>query len=311
VTGTIAVTGASGYVGGRLVAAAPGARCLVRKRAPHLPADDQVELDLMDPGAALAHALEGVDSVVHLAGHNEVVAAREPDLALTETVTAARHVAEAAAAVGARRLVYVSTVHVYGRHMGGGARLDEDTPPAPTSTYATARLASEHLVGEAAAAGTEVVVLRLTNAVGAPSDVAVDRWTLVASDLCRQAVRTGELVLRTSGRQVRDFVALGDVVDAVRCCADTGGGIRPGTYNLGAGETRSILDLAAVVQDRFEARGAGRPAVRTTSDEPREADPYVVDVGRLAAAGWRATTPLVDAVDELVAFCMEHEDELR
>jgi UDP-glucose 4-epimerase len=283
----------------------------VRKPSSYLPGGRQLELDLATDWQRLVEAFDGADSVVHLAGHNEIVAAQEPERALTETVLASRRVAQAAADAGVRRIVYVSTVHVYGDRMVGDAVLSEDTAPSPRSTYAIARLASEHLIGQAADAGVEVVVLRLTNAIGAPVDVAVDRWTLVATDLCRQAVRDGELVLRSSGLQWRDFIALRDVCAAVARCIDPAGGIAPSIYNLGSGSSHTVRSLAELVQQRFAERTGTTPPLRTGPAEADPPRPYTVSVERLATAGWRAQTALVDAVDELVGFCLENEGRLR
>ena len=96
---------------------------------------------------------------------------------------------EAVADSAVKRLVYMSTVHVYGERMTGGATLTEDMRPEPRAPYAIARLASEHLAAALSRKGIEVVVLRLTNSMGAPAHPAVDRWTLVANDLCRQGSR--------------------------------------------------------------------------------------------------------------------------
>ena len=52
------------------------------------------------------------------------------------------------------------------------------------------------------------MILRLTNAVGAPADPSVDRWSLVANDLCPPGRADGRLALRSAGVQWRDFVAL-------------------------------------------------------------------------------------------------------
>ena len=85
------MTGAGGYLGGRLVAGLAAAdtppRALVRSRLPWLATPDQHVVDLLEPVDVVATALEGCDAVVHLAGHNEVVAARDPDRALAETVS--------------------------------------------------------------------------------------------------------------------------------------------------------------------------------------------------------------------------------
>ena len=299
----LAVTGAGGYLGSRLVAelaqSGPPARALVRAPVPWLATTDQRVVDLLDAEGEVAGALAGCRAVVHLAGHNEVVAARDPDRALAETIVAARHVTDAAAAAGLDRVVFVSTVHVYGAALAPSARIDEEVPPAPRGAYAIARLAAEHLV----AAGPEPVVLRLTNAVGAPAHPDVDRWTLVAAELCRSAVDTGVLGLRSSGQQWRDFIGLTDVVRAVGW-ATSPRDLPSGTYNLASGHPTTVRALAELIQDRVEARTGTRPTL--TAPAPTEPDPeaYCIDPGRLASAGFTAEQDLADAIDEIIELCM-------
>ncbi len=296
----VAVTGAGGYLGSRLCAdlAGSGVRALTRAPVPFLGDVEQVAVDLLAPVDQVAEALRGVDAVVHLAGHNEVVAAADPDRAITETIVMARHAAEAAARAGVGRVVYVSTVHVYGTRLDAGATVDEDVAPSPRSPYAVARLAAEHLL---AGAG-DPVVLRLTNAVGAPVHADVNRWTLVAADLCRSAAATGELVLRSSGLQWRDFISLGDVTRIVAAATDPAR-VPPGTYNVASGVPTTVRALAELVQDRIEARTGQRPVLRAPDPDGTEPGPYRVDPGRLDALGLRAEQPLADAVDELVDLC--------
>jgi UDP-glucose 4-epimerase len=300
---TIAVTGAAGFLGSRLVAelaaAGTSVRALVHTPRPWLRAKDQRAVDLVQPVSGIADALEGIHTVVHLAGHNEVVAASDPDRALADTVVMARHVVEAAALVGVRRVVFVSTVHVYGDHLAEGAEVDEDTPPAPHGTYAIARLAVEHLVTE----GPDPVVLRLTNAVGAPAHPEVDRWTLVAADLCRSAATTGELVLRSTGQQWRDFIGLVDVVEAIGAAADPSR-VPSGTYNLASGRPATVKQLAELVQERFEARTGRRPPLVAPAPIAPDPAPYRVDPARLAALGLVARQPLAESIDEIIDLCL-------
>ena len=150
------VTGAGGYVGGGFVETLQvdgwDVHALVRRRAPHLSVEQTIA-DIDEDPEAVAGACKGADTVVHLAGENEVAAAREPAAALGSTVLATERVVEEAKAAGVKRLVYMSTVHVYGERMIDGATLTEDMRPEPRATYAISRLASEHVAASLGAGG--------------------------------------------------------------------------------------------------------------------------------------------------------------
>lgn len=312
----VLVTGAGGYIGGRLIArlqaAGCGVRALVREPAPYLGEVPQAVHDLtLAQARALRSDCEGVQAVVHLAGENEVVAADRPAAALAATVVATERLAEACAAAGVRRLVYLSTVHVYGARMQPGARLCEEMRPEPRSAYAISRLASEHVAAALAAGGYELVVLRLTNSVGAPIDPRVDRWSLVANDLCRQGALEGRLRLRSSGTQWRDFVALEDVCAGILAAAGVQGPtLPPGTYNLGSGRSSTVRALAQMIQDAFERLTGERPELLAPDPEDDAPGPYQVEVQRAAEHGVRASGTLREAVEETVRFCLDHKEEL-
>ena len=308
------VTGAGGYVGSGLVAALAregwDVRAAVRERAPYLDVP-QIVADLSEDAEEARRACEGADAVVHLAGENEVVAAERPAAALAATVLATERIVEAAAAAGVKRFVYMSTIHVYGERIAADAVLTEDLRLEPRALYAVARLASEHVASALCTTGMELVVLRLTNSLGAPAHPSVDRWTLVSNDLCRQGALTGQLELRSSGVQWRDFVALADVhaVVAAACRFDPPA-LPHGTYNLGSGNPMTVRALAGLVQDAFERQTGRRPDLVAPEPEGEPPRPYRVSVDRLAAHGIRCETPVDQAVEETVRFCIEHKEAL-
>jgi hypothetical protein len=87
--------------------------------------------------------------------------------------------------------------------------------------------------------------------------------------------------------------------------------LTPGVYNLGAGRSWTIRSLAELVQDRVEASCGWRPPIEAPPALEAPTEPYVVVPEKLAAAGLRATTPLAEAVDELVDHCKQHDAALR
>jgi len=309
----VLLTGASGYVGSRLAAELATStdvtvRALVRKPVGYVQADSQLVVDLLGDPAEVVDACRGIDTVIHLAGHNEIVSAAEPERALLETITASNRVGEAAAAAGVGRLIYVSTVHTYGARIVPGAVLREDDATQPRAIYAIARLTSEHLLASVAS-GPEVVIFRLTNSVGAPAHPDVNRWTLVANDLCRQAATTGTMKLLSSGVQWRDFIPLADVC-RILAATLAPGSLAPGTYNLAAGQPHTVRQLAGMVQDAFEAEGEPRPELEAPPAPADAPGPYHVSTARLETEGFRAEVSLAGALTETVKFCLAHRDRL-
>ena len=304
----LAVTGAGGYIGGAVVAAATGdpglsVRSIVREPAPWLTGE---VVQVADLGVDAEGALDDIEVVLHLAGPNEVETARDPVAAIASAIGAARSVTKAAAAASVRRIVYVSTVHVYGAALQPGAQVDEQTIPMPRHPYAIARLACEHIIA-AEAGPLEVVVLRLTNAVGPPAASGVDRWSLVANDLCRQAVSHDHLELRTDGQDWRDFVALDDVSQIILAATDSDR-LAAGTYNLGSGSHHTIRELAELVIAQAGRTGLGQLELRAPAGRTAPPEPFVVSVDKLASQGLSATVTLDHAVAETLEFCLATKD---
>jgi UDP-glucose 4-epimerase len=239
---------------------------------------------------------------VHLAGANEVAAADDPAGSTAATVLAAERIA----ASGAPRIIYLSTIHVYGAGLSEGAVISEASTVAPAHPYAAARLACEHVFAQS---GVPTLIFRLTNGVGAPSRPDVQRWSLVANELCREGALSGQLTLRTSGVQWRDFVALSDVESIVRKLVDPAAFL-PGLCNLGSGHSVTVRNLAHMIQDSFEAQSLPRPELHAPEPPAEIPGPYRVDVSHLATLGVAAETPLRTAIDETVQFCIAQRHAL-
>jgi UDP-glucose 4-epimerase len=158
--------------------------------------------------------------------------------------------------------------------------------------------------------GDALVVLRLTNAVGAPAAPDVARWTLLVNDLCREAALHGTVTLKSAGDQWRDFVPITDVVRIVGRACDPAA--LPGsTYNLGSGAPMTVRTMASLVQDAFFRLAGSKPELIAPEPVGPAPRPYRVAVTKLASHGLTAGGDIAAAVDETAAFCLEHLESLR
>ena len=141
----VAVVGATGFVGSAVVTAlaTAGIQCIAVARGaryPDVPGVLFAHADLTDPGS-LAAALAGADVVIHAASYTGDDAAQ----CVTVNVDGTENLLAAAARTGVRRVLYISTVGVYGLgpHSGIG---ENEAAPAPVSAVSASRLTAEQRV---------------------------------------------------------------------------------------------------------------------------------------------------------------------
>lgn len=304
----ILITGGFGYVGGR-VAQHLSARghqvTLGSRRAANpprwLPQARVVVMPWADP-VALATTCEGIDVIVHSAGMNAADCQANPVGALEFNGVTTARLAEAAIQAGVARLIYVSTAQVYARPLAGS--ISEATLPTNPHPYATTHLAGENAL-LSACDGTRLdgTIIRLSNALGAPTSEAVNCWMLLFCDLCRQAVVDGTLTLRTNALQQRNFIPLGDVCTALELLLGTSTGeLGAQVFNVGGNTSMTLLALAQLIQARCGILFNVMPALKQL--QPREVtSPLHYDTTRLRGTGFVPSGDFYGETDQMLRFC--------
>ncbi len=148
-THRVLVTGAAGYLGGRLVESlAERARrdgdpaCIVAtdvREVPlqrQLPGVDYLALDVRAAGLADVLARHRIDTVVHLAAIVTPGPASSREFEYSVDVLGTRNVLEACVAAGVRRIVVTSSGAAYGYHADNPAWLTEDDPVRGNEEFA-------------------------------------------------------------------------------------------------------------------------------------------------------------------------------
>lgn len=295
---TLLVTGASGFLGAHVAAGALARGHHVRaalrassdpRRLDRLaPASHRVEMDLAALDGDLAAAMAGVDAVIHCAAYGVDYRQSNFATALDLNVAASMRLAEAAAAAGCR-FVHVGTSYEYGTEEG---TLCEDRRLAPTGIYGVTKAAASLALQDLARrTGAQIVVVRPFSMYG-PLEGEHKFVPMVI-----KASQEGRLVELTPGEQERDYLYVGDVVDA--CLDFVAAETFPSCeiFNICSGQGVRLRELAgAAVQaangDPDMLQWGAKPY------RPAESMRVVGDPTKIAAAiGWRATTPLARGME--------------
>lgn len=214
------ITGATGFIGSHLAQQLADAGyelyCLVRstsdRRALQVLGAHLVEGTVNDL-TALQEGIQGCQVLIHLAN---VYSFWEADMSILYTVNVegTLTVMQAAAAAGVQRVIYVSTVAVYG--VPEEKPFNEKTPPAPrlTTTYARTKRQAEEIVRQMADEhGVELVVFQPGAVIGAGDTRATGQYL---ADLLE-----GRLPLMAFSQTQMNFIHVLDVCDAVQRSLET------------------------------------------------------------------------------------------
>jgi farnesol dehydrogenase len=247
-TNTVFVTGATGFIGTRLVnelvRRGDRVRALARSSSDvsGLQGDgiERIQGDIQDQ-ESLRRGMEGCRQVFHLAARAKNWA-RDKQEFFGPNVAGTRNVLEAAKAAGVERIVCTSTIVTLGPTPPGVVG-DEDMPRATThcfTEYEETKVVSEAELSEAARQGVPVVIVNPTRVFGPGKLTEGNSVTLLIDDY-----RRGRLpILPNRGVNVGNYAFVDDLVQGYLLAMEKGAiGQR---YILG-GENASLRQFFSLV----------------------------------------------------------------
>ena len=221
---------------------------------------------------------EDVDVVFHLAAKARVQPSIEnPHTFHDKNVNGLVNVLEACRIHKVKRLVFSSSSSVYGNV--DQLPTPEEFGKNPMSPYALHKLVGEQyckLYSELY--GIETICLRYFNVYG-ERQVLEGAYCLVMGIFAQQKLEGKPMTIRGDGEQRRDFTYVGDVVDANIKCGTMDNKWNGDVFNIGAGDNRSVNDVADLL--------GGERTHRDPVIEPRvtKAD----NVKAKSCLGWKPT----------------------
>jgi dihydroflavonol-4-reductase len=206
----VLVTGGTGLVGGAIVRAllkrGRTVRVLVRdpgRAGGLLGANVDIAPGSLQDVGSLRAACRGIAEIYHVAGTVDTHEHGAEEI-LDTNVEGTRRLLEAAQTAGVSRVVYTSSVSVYGDLLPLGVA--EDAPPAPAGVYGVSKVQAERLVRETVSAGLRAVIVRPCIVYG-PGDRYFVPQAL-------RVVRLPVVPLPDGGRHVIDLVHADDLATA-------------------------------------------------------------------------------------------------
>lgn len=183
---------------------------------------------------------EAYDAIFHIAGQSSgEISFDDPFYDLQTNTESTLHLLKFALSVGCNRLIYASSMSVY------GVAIDHPVPEKkdafPESFYGVGKLASEHYLRIYEQYGVRSTSLRLFNVYGPGQNLKNMRQGMVSIYLA-QMIKKNHIHVKGSAERYRDFIYIDDVIDAFEACLfqpESAGHV----INIGTGIRTSVKEL--------------------------------------------------------------------
>jgi dTDP-glucose 4,6-dehydratase len=204
------------------------------------------------------------------------------------------------------RFVHVSTDEVYGSLGPADAAFTEETPYAPNSPYAASKAAADHMVrAYHHTYGLPTLTTNCSNNYG-PRQFPEKLIPLVI----RNALAGEPLPVYGDGKNVRDWLYVGDHCEAVRLVLEKG--VVGETYNIGGETERANIDVVRTIctlLDRMRPRRQGSYAelIRYVTDRPGHDRRYAMDITKIRRElGWRPRESYESGLEKTVRWYLDN-----
>jgi UDP-glucose 4-epimerase len=266
---------------------------------------DFVEMDVRDEELhELFERSGGFDVVNHHAAQIDVrLSVKDPMFDADVNIRGLLNLLEAARRWESRRVITISS----GGVVYGDAEerpIPETAPKRPESPYGISKLVSEYYMRcYRLLHGLDYVALRYSNVYGPRQDPHGEAG--VVAIFSNRLIDNSPITIFGTGEQTRDYVFVGDVVEANMLVSEAelgdGSEIDDRAYNVGTGREVSVNELATQLM-----RAAGREVpVDYAPERPGELEWNSLNTERLQQLGWKSAMGLADGLMQTYRWIAE------
>jgi UDP-glucose 4-epimerase len=255
---------------------------------------------------ALSAAMNGHDTVIHLASNPDIArAATEPTVDFDQGTVLTQQIVEAMRVTGTKRILYASGSGVYGDT--GSLEVKEDYGPmVPISTYGASKLAGETLISAYSYMfDLSGIAFRFGNLVGPRQTHGV------GYDFIRKlrADKKG-LDILGDGKQSKSYVYITDIIEAVLLANEKV--TKPfDVFNVATGDYITVAEIAEIAISEVLGKDADSVTLRYSGgDRGWKGDVPIVrlNTDKIKSLGWKRKFSSAEAIRQSICDMLKQEN---
>jgi UDP-glucose 4-epimerase len=246
----ILITGASGYLGSRIASglANSGFDLILHSNKPFkykgIKHVNSFNGDILHIDTLKKISDSKPDVIIHLISLDKYDSEIDIDNTLNINVLSTWKLLDLSTKIGVKKFMYFSTTQVYDA--------DLSSPKInPGNNYALTHFLSEEIVKfYNHKYNFKAFSIRLSNSYGEPIFENQKSWNLVVNNLCKIAYDKKVILLKSDGKELKDFIHYSSIIKAIRLLINYDN-IFEDAYILSSGESISLVNLAKIIQEVY------------------------------------------------------------
>ena len=218
------------------------------------------------------------DAIVHLAAANDIVSKNGRE-GIRLSVIGTKNVLDFAVNNRIDKVAFFSTIQVLGSELEG--LITEESAFYPENDYAANHMMAEMYTEMYARKGLlRAISIRPTNVYGYFTLPTINRWSLVPACFCREAFFDKQITIRSSGKQIRNFVSVDSVASATRAVLAH----FPASYdvlNIGSTCHMTIREAAELVKEVHDEMYPQPVELHIQGEQPQQENRFEISLHKL------------------------------
>ena len=286
----VLITGANGFIGSYLahffikkgVSVVAAARRFPDSTKELLARAELLSLDVLNTEQLNSISCDA-DVIIHTATANDIIS-RNTKSGIELSAVGTKNILDFAFRNKISKCIIFSTLQVYGTELLGS--IDEKSPLLYQNDYGLNHLYAE-MYAEMYTRLNKVhcVSVRPSNVYGRIITKSFDRWSLVPGCFCKEAMESGTITIKSSGKQLRNFINLENLSRAVDCIIQHFP-VNYECYNLASSRVHTMLEIAGKVKAVFEKKYSKEIQLHITGTDPAATNHFTISLDKLTEMGF-------------------------
>ena len=305
----ILITGANGFIGSYLAdyLLTKGHDVIATSRQFHastrklLTRASIIELDVLDKEEMEKLEITA-DIIIHTATANDSIS-KDTLKGIELSAVGTKNILDFAVRNHIPACMVFSTFQVYGTELLG--EIDESSQLHCQNDYGLNHLYAELYAEMYSRLGkVRCVSVRPSNVYGNIITDAFNRWNLVPGCFCREAADSGTITIKSSGKQMRNFVNLQNLCRAAEAVLEHFP-VSYECYNFASSQGYTMQEVAIKVKEVFEKKYGKPVALHITGNQPAETNFFNVKLDKLHRLGFTEDEDynLETAIEQIFNYC--------